>query len=179
MSKIVVEINDQQADVCIASGQIESAVRTVLEGESIETAHLSVALVDDVTIWKINRDFLGHDYPTDVISFPLSGGPDCGRIPAQPLEGELVISGETAARGAVEYGWSAANELILYVIHGTLHLAGYDDHEEADRVAMRAREELYFAQLGRGRVPRRRLMGPASTSSPSSSPAYYDGGSSS
>ena len=83
-------------------------------------ATISVAVVDDDAISELNGEFLGHQGPTDVLSFVLEQGEDF-------LDGEVVVSAETAQRAAAEFGWSAAEELLLYVIHGALHLAGYDD----------------------------------------------------
>ena len=61
------------------------------------------------------------------------------------LDGEVVVSAETALRTAPRFGWSAAEELLLYVIHGTLHLAGYDDATPEQQAAMRGRETEYLA----------------------------------
>ena len=83
-----------------------------------------------------------HDEPTDVITFPLSASK------AECLEGELVIGAEIARNQAAERGHAERAELALYVIHGILHLCGYDDHRSADRRKMRARERLYLRQLG-------------------------------
>ena len=79
-----------------------------------------MAVVDDPTIRRLHREYLGEDSPTDVMSFVLERADDY-------LEGEVVVSAETACAAAPEYGWPAADELLLYVIHGTLHLVGYDD----------------------------------------------------
>ena len=90
--------------------------------EGVEPASISIALVDDATIHAINRKHLGHDWPTDVISFLLSE-------PARPeLAGELVVSAEmAAAHGAASRRSTRWTELSLYVVHGLLHLCGYDD----------------------------------------------------
>jgi probable rRNA maturation factor len=84
---------------------------------------------------------LGHDYPTDVISFAYSQ-----ETPV--IEGELVVSVDTARQRAKDLGWSSRSELLLYVVHGVLHIAGMDDHDESDRVAMRAAEKRVMRKLG-------------------------------
>jgi probable rRNA maturation factor len=117
-------------------------VRHVLEAEGWQDAEVSLAVVDDPTIHELNRRYLGHDYPTDVLSFLLS---DDG---ARRLEGEVVVSADTAARSAEQFGWTAGDELLLYVIHGTLHLAGYDDQSPDDLARMRDRERTHLAAFG-------------------------------
>jgi probable rRNA maturation factor len=85
-----------------------------------------------------------------VISFPLSG-------PGDPeFSGELVISAETAARVAAEYDLDPEVEIALYLVHGLLHLCGYDDRDEPDRIRMRRQEDEILDALGLGR-PRRDL----------------------
>ena len=85
------------------------------------------------------------------------------------VEGELIVSADTAQRNASEYGWPAADELLLYVIHGALHLVGYGDHCAAESSEMRAAEARHLQRLG---VPipaeqSRWLPPPSSPSSPS------------
>jgi probable rRNA maturation factor len=115
--------------------------RVVLEGEGIREAKISLALVDDATIHGINKRFLDHDEPTDVISFPLSGAG------TKKIEGELVIGVEVAKRQAEERGHAIDAELCLYVIHGLLHLCGYDDKKPKDAAEMRAKERHYLHLL--------------------------------
>ena len=100
-----------------------------------------MAVVDDHTIRELNQRHLNHDYATDVLSFPLEQA-------AGALEGEVIVSADMALATAPEYGWSAEDELLLYVIHGTLHLVGCDDKRPAERRAMRNREKAYLARLG-------------------------------
>jgi probable rRNA maturation factor len=102
---------------------------------------VNVAIVDDATIHGLNRRHLQHDYPTDVLSFPLEDSRD-------KLAGEIVVSAETAQREAAAYGWSGDEELCLYVVHGALHLAGLRDKTSAEKRAMRAAEERVLAELG-------------------------------
>ena len=64
------------------------------------------------------------------------------------IEGDVIVSAETAIQLAARYDWPPADELLLYVIHGTLHLVGYDDLDDASRAEMRSRERHYLAALG-------------------------------
>jgi probable rRNA maturation factor len=140
MSKIAVAT--PQEAVAVDRGLMRGIARAVLEGEGVADYEISLAFVDDPTIHRLNKRYLEHDEPTDVLSFPLS---DAG---SKKLAGELVIGAEVALARAGEHGHDVQAELGLYVIHGLLHLCGYDDHEPADADAMRARERHYLKQLG-------------------------------
>ena len=113
----------------------------VLEDESISRAEISVAVVEDATIREINRRHLDHDCATDVLSFLLDHD-------GEELEGEVVVSAQTAQSAAKRFGWSAADELLLYVIHGMLHLAGYEDETEEQQARMRKLERAYLSRCG-------------------------------
>jgi len=114
---------------------LRETVVGVLSLEGIEEAMLSVAVVDNDTIGRANDRFLDHDGPTDVLTFPLGDGPAGGRIDA-----EVIVSSQMAVDVAAAHGHTPARELLLYVVHGLLHLCGYDDVDENDRAAMRRRE---------------------------------------
>ena len=120
---------------------MQSAVEMILTDAEIADAEISVAVVDDPTIHELNRRHLNHDYATDVLSFILQRD-------GASLEGEIVVSGDTAANTAGEYGWSAEEELLLYVIHGSLHLVGHDDQTPADREQMRVEERRWLLEMG-------------------------------
>lgn len=125
---------------------IGRAIRWALDDSPYDEATVSVAVVDDETIHELNRQFLAHDYPTDVLSFTLEEDPP-------RLEGEIIVSVDTARQNALEAGWSADDELLLYVIHGTLHLAGYLDKDPDDYAEMRAAEAAVLDRLGVKRSP--------------------------
>jgi probable rRNA maturation factor len=139
---IQVEIANEQSKHACDADLVRQAVQVVLCGESVDSANVSVAIVDDAAIHLLNRKYLQHDYATDVLSFLLSAA-------NEPLEGEIIVSADTAAREAIQYAWGIMDELLLYVIHGTLHLVGYDDASEPERSTMRSKERAYLAALGR------------------------------
>lgn len=143
----------------------------VLAMEEVDQAEISVAIVDDREIRGINRRFLNHDFPTDVISFLLGEGdtrdlkptaranvggkPSSasrslrpGKTPARHrrrgsgkvIEGEVVISAETARRNSAVYRVHPRDEVALYLVHGLLHLCGYDDRSPREKRLMRRRE---------------------------------------
>ncbi len=133
-SGIEVEISDTQGHMRVDGASLRELARRVLELEGRSHASISIAIVDDETIQTINRTHLGHDWPTDVITFPLS----------EPTEaillGELVISAEMACATARERLLEPDGELALYLVHGLLHLCGYDDRDLAAAALMRKRE---------------------------------------
>lgn len=113
----------------------------ILKDESIARAKIGVAVVDDRAIAELHQRYLNDPSPTDVLSFVLERSP-------KYLEGEIVVSADTAADTAPNYNWTAADELLLYVIHGALHLAGYDDSTPKKRSIMREKEGKYLARFG-------------------------------
>jgi probable rRNA maturation factor len=142
---IKVPIADQQSHVAVDCRLLRRAVRHVLHMAKVEKAGvISVAIVDDQAISRLNWKYLRHRGPADVLSFPLDDDlNDSGR-----LEGEVIVSAETAARRAPQYGWTPHEEMLLYVIHGTLHLAGYDDRTERQQAEMRRKEQEVLKGLG-------------------------------
>jgi probable rRNA maturation factor len=138
---IKVAINNQQSAHRVDRARLKEGVRSVLSGEGVASALISIAVVDDATMHGLNRQYLQHDYPTDVLSFLLEEDED-------NLEGEIIISADYAAREAEQFGWTAQDEMLLYVIHGALHLAGYDDLEPELKTEMRAKERHYLAGFG-------------------------------
>lgn len=134
-----IDIADEQTIVNVGHPQVTQIARAILAGEGISRATISIAIVDDPTIHELNRRHLDHDYATDVLSFVFDE--------ADGLDGEVIVSAETAARSAADYDTTAERELLYYIIHGMLHLTGYTDKEESCTSQMRAREQFYLGQL--------------------------------
>lgn len=141
----------------IDAAALKSALQHGLRIENVASAVLSVTIVDNATIHQLNRQHLGHDYPTDVISFQLSWRSprhdDAPRTPANrsegaEIEGEIIVSAEYGREMAVRCGWKLQNELTLYAIHGMLHICGYDDLTPAEKGIMRSRELAVLSGLG-------------------------------
>ncbi len=154
-SAIVVEVSDRQRLLRVASGGLERLVRRALVAEGVDRAEIGLVLVDDRRIAAVHRRWLGVPGPTDVITFDLSAGA-AGPAAIGPLVGDIVVSTETARRMARAVGWTPRQELAYYVVHGILHLTGHDDHEPADRRAMRARERAVMKACGLPSPPRSR-----------------------
>ncbi len=101
---------------------------------------LDVIFVSDEALAKLHGRFLGDDSLTDVMAFDLSDG--------EPHEFEVYVSVDRALEVAKARAVSVERELALYVVHGTLHLCGFDDHEDEDRERMRAAEASVMTTLG-------------------------------
>ena len=137
MSKTI-EIFNSSSLKYLPIKKTQKAVETTLKGESVSNAEVNVIYMDDPDIHQMNQEYLNHDYPTDVITFPLN---------ETPLEGEIYIGAETAVKQAEEYKVSLTNELLRLVIHGTLHLCGYDDATDEERHDMHLLENKYLGLL--------------------------------
>src|SRR5262245_34152196 len=140
MSKV--SIASPQETVPIERRRFREVAQAVLDGEGVRDYEISLAFVDDTTIHRLNKRYLDHDEPTDVLSFPLS------EPNSKKLQGELVIGAEVAQAQAAARGHDVKSELTLYVIHGLLHLCGHDDLDESAARTMRQRERHYLALLG-------------------------------
>jgi probable rRNA maturation factor len=139
--RLQIFVTNTQSVHAVDAAQLMKAARAVLKRSMLRTAAVSVAIVDDATIHDLNRRYLSHDWPTDVLSFLLDEGDG-------HLEGEVVISADTAAAVAAELGWPASAEQLLYVIHGMLHLVGYRDEFAGDAAKMRAAESALLHEFG-------------------------------
>jgi len=118
--------------------RLQRIAETVLAGEGKTVSQLSLVFADHETVLELNREWLDHDWHTDVISFLLED---------DPIEGEVYVDVETAAERHTEFNASMLEEIERYVIHGILHLCGHDDATDEQRNAMRTLEDVYLAQL--------------------------------
>jgi probable rRNA maturation factor len=147
---------DEQADCEVALAAMVALSRSVLEAEGVRNgAEVSLLFVDEAAIAELNERFLGKTGSTDVLSFPLEDEPlasgrqpdSGGTGPGEPVEdeppdllGDVVVCPKVAASNAVRDGVGFDDELALLVVHGTLHLLGWDHADEAEATAMEARE---------------------------------------
>ncbi len=134
-------IADHQRRLKIDRVLLRRVVREILNDHGFRCGQVTVALVSDRTIQRLHRLFLHEDSPTDVLSFPLEKS-------RKTIEGEIVVSTDTACRQAEEFNTTPSEELLLYVIHGALHLVGFHDHRSADRARMRRAEKRYLRRFG-------------------------------
>ena len=166
MPRYRLELSNRQTFVTLTPAFLRSVFRRTMASESVVSAEVSLALVDDAEIHRVNREHLQHNCPTDVISFLYSSEPPRAKVTQRPnrsriclaktngpgrglhLVGEIVISGQTALREAKHRKLAPQTELTLYLIHGLLHLCGYDDRTVNDRELMQSREKAILALWG-------------------------------
>ncbi len=115
-------------------------VQCVLDAEGRTAAYLGIILADHDTVLDLNRTYLAHDYLTDVLSFPLNDDT------AGAVDGEVYVDLDTAAEQHETYTVSFEEEARRYVVHGLLHLLGYDDATDDARAAMRHLEDRYLGE---------------------------------
>ena len=151
-----VALENRQSRVRVPRRRLQATARAALSAVGRPGAEVHVTLVDDSAIRRLNARYRGTRKRTDVLAFDLAGpGP-------APRLGEIVVSVDTAARQAAAVGVSLALELDLLVIHGILHLAGWNDarprearrmHERARAILTRARRRPVPARLWAGLLP--------------------------
>ena len=149
MAKI--EITDLQDHVHLDKKLILQIIRRVMKEEGRTAKSLSVVLTDNRHIRDLNHEYLGQDALTDVISFPLEDldwpathhGSGNGGI-----NGEIIASAELAVQQAQAIHGNPEAELLLYLVHGLLHLIGYDDRTPMDARRMHEREDALLEEFG-------------------------------
>jgi len=139
---ISVGVSRAEGDVPITTRTVRRWVRAALAAEGIRKAEIAVVFIDDRLSRRLHRRWFGRDTATDVMTFPLGG--------EETLEGEIYVNGARGRRQARRFGVSHREELLRLVVHGTLHLAGYDDTTPVHARRMRAREDFLVLQLKPG-----------------------------
>jgi probable rRNA maturation factor len=141
-----VSVLNRQARVPVDRRKIGAAARRILKTLGYDGYELTVVLVDDREIARLNRQYFRRNRPTNVISFPMRDE-TAASLPAKML-GDVVISAETAQRDAGQAGEKTEDEVLFLMIHGILHLAGYD-HEGslAERRKMETKEKEFYERL--------------------------------
>jgi probable rRNA maturation factor len=129
--------------------KLTKVVKSVCSRFRLSKGTVSIAIVDDAEIRRVNKDFLSSDRPTDCLSFDLSD--DLSRSKASKLF-ELVVNGERALKESKLRGHSFEAELALYITHGLLHNLGFDDCTKAEAKKMHDTEDKILQQLGYGLV---------------------------
>ena len=112
-------------------------LRLVSESEIRRIGDINIIFCSDNYILNVNQQYLQHDYFTDIITFDYCEG--------DRLSGDLFISVDTVRENAIEYGTEFSEELHRVIVHGILHLIGYDDHSDKDVAIMRKKENYYLS----------------------------------
>jgi probable rRNA maturation factor len=143
MTTYIIELQCETDATGIDTHTLERLALRALETESVpKPAELSILLADDPTVRELNRTYRATDAPTDVLSFAQSEGEPFARPDGTaPHLGDVVISIDTARRQANERNIALENEVAHLLVHGILHLLGYDHEQPDDAAAMRLQED--------------------------------------
>ncbi|MBT4051615.1 MAG: rRNA maturation RNase YbeY [Bacteroidetes Order II. Incertae sedis bacterium] len=139
MSNLTYSVTLDESNDCPSESRVLTLVSNVFSGEQINWSDISIVLTDHSTVLDLNKNWLEHDYHTDVISFLLEED-------RQSLEGEIYVDVDTARARHVEFGTTVIQELERYIVHGLLHLAGYDDASDEERSHMKTLEDQYLSR---------------------------------
>ena len=146
--EIVIQIANNFAGIDTRSSKVKKLVQAVFDRFRLSKATVSIAIVDDAEIRKLNRRFLNRKSNTDCLSFDLSDN----QGPQSPKLFELIVNGEMAVRQANLRGHSSEAELALYITHALLHNLGFDDSTDSKARKMHDMEDNILQQLGYGLV---------------------------
>ncbi|MEL6615265.1 MAG: rRNA maturation RNase YbeY [Bacteroidota bacterium] len=134
------EIFQEHGHLSLNEAAVRNAAARVAEGEGVHWREVGIILGDHALVHELNSEWLGHDWTTDVVSFPLD---EEARARGE-IEGEVYVDLDTAQEVAPEVGATFETEALRYVVHGLLHLCGHDDAADDERAAMRALEDRYL-----------------------------------
>ena len=133
-------IIDSEPFFSIQKNVLENLVNRLKKDLNFSVSSLQINIVSSQCITKINSEFLNHDYSTDIVTLNYSGR-------SRELEGELYISYDDAKKNADSFGCSLNSEIIRLVIHGILHMLGYDDHTDEDIARMKEVENKFVIKF--------------------------------
>ncbi len=152
-TRVDVVVSDEQTEVTIDADRWARLAAAVLRDER-RTGELTLTFVEPAEIAALNRDHMGIDGPTDVLSFPLDAEQPDASLPGPVLLGDVVVCPAVAALSAPEHAGTLTDELALLTVHGVLHVLGHDHAEPGEAARMRARElELLVAHHWDGPPP--------------------------
>lgn len=132
---------DTQVDLpeLVTEESVQSLVNHVLETEQVEEEwSLGIQFIDDATMQAAHAEFMGIDETTDIMTFPYAGEDDVWG--ADEVGGDLMISVDRARSNARDAGWEEVDEIFFLVVHGLLHLLGWNDHTDKERASMLGRQ---------------------------------------
>lgn len=121
---------------------LKELIESIFRSEKKQLSRINYVFCSDKRLLEINRQFLRHDYYTDIVTFPL-------HETGMPIEAEIYISIDRVKENATLFAKSFANELHRVIIHGTLHLCGYSDKTKGQKEKMRSKEDQYLKRLAK------------------------------
>lgn len=148
----MISILDRQTRLKLHSEAIKKLSGEILRSEKVKIKEVTIVFVNARQIKVMNKEFLGHEYETDVLAFDFTGQTVSGysrkrkrsarkpSIKHGPLWGDVVISTDAVIKNCRHFKTELESELLLYIVHGLLHLQGYNDHKDSDIKRMRTKE---------------------------------------
>lgn len=115
---------------------IKKTIGRIVSDAGMKAGVVDIVITGDEKVYEINKEFLGHDYYTDIITFNYNKG--------KSINGEIYISEPRVRENARNFGATFASEMKRVIFHGFLHLCGYDDSTEGEKKKMREMEEMYL-----------------------------------
>ncbi len=146
-----IQVHNKHADDGVDQSMLQEDIHETLRRFDMASADLSVAVVTDTEIAELHEKYMNIKGATDVLTFDLADQRHAGAN-GRHVEGEIVVSADTAKRRAEERAHPVAAELALYVVHGTLHLLGMDDATEQEAMKMHEMEDEILTAIGVGRI---------------------------
>lgn len=140
---MIIHVHQEQHLLPIDLNSVKTVVATFNKIAEVSYDEVSIYFIDTQTICELHQQYFDDPSPTDCISFPMDDPEEEG----YKVMGDVFVCPETAQKYIQEHGGDAYQELTLYVIHGLLHLLGYDDIDEEDRQTMRQAESHYMSAL--------------------------------
>jgi probable rRNA maturation factor len=141
---VQINVKNRQSVYSLPTLLVKRVVKSVIEFEGQDCDEVSIFFVSTLAISKLHKQFFDDPTPTDCISFPI----DISESFGYRVLGDVFVCPETAVKYVEEHGGNIEREMILYIVHGLLHLMGYDDIDVKDRKAMRLAEKRHLKYLG-------------------------------
>lgn len=138
-------LTDEQTDIAIPKKQVEKIVEEVIHFEGKEYDEVSLNFVSTEEICALHDEFFDDPTPTDCISFPMNN--EDLPFPGIRILGDVFVCPKTAIEYANEHQLNVYEEITLYIVHGLLHLMGYDDISDEDQLIMRNAERRHMSHL--------------------------------
>jgi rRNA maturation RNase YbeY len=131
--------NDIDIDIAIPKRSLPG-IEAIISDFGLQVKYINVILVTDEELLEVNREFLDHDFFTDIVTFNYA-------VDNEPIEGELYISIDRVKENAEDLGVNFEDELLRVILHGVLHLAGMDDSTDELRKQMQLSENKYLSMI--------------------------------
>ena len=138
-----VHVFQEREHLPISNASVKALVAEFTKFSKVKYDEVSIHFVNTEEICRLHAQFFDDPSPTDCVSFPMDEADDEG----YRVMGDVFVCPETATQYVKDHGGEAYKEISLYVVHGLLHLIGYDDISDEDRLEMRAAEASYLAQV--------------------------------